>query len=713
MIRPATRSLSATLLELLSSMRFAISLLSVIAIASVIGTIVKQNEPQNNYINQFGPFWFEVFDKLSFYTVYSAWWFVLILAFLVVSTSLCVIRNSPKMLADMRSWKDKIQENGLRAFHHHAEVTLPGALETVARSKADVLLKEGYRLKAVEHGQALLLTAKRGAANKLGYIFAHCAIVIICLGGLLDGDLFIRAEMWLGNKEAFKSNAVISQIPEKHRLPLSNPSFRGNALVAEGGVVNTAVINYQDGVLIQDLPFTIKLKKFIIEHYSTGMPKLFASEVEVTDHDTGKVTSATVKVNEPLIHKGMAIYQSSFEDGGSHLTLSAFPMQGSTPYSFEIKGDIGGTGQLGAVENRWQTLENADQAKAAQQSYTLEFTGFRPFNVENVAQENDTRAVAQPKGESKISLFESTLDSHLGSGTKTQSVRELRNVGPSVQYKLRDKAGQAREFNNYMLPATIDQQRVFLLGMRDSPAEQFRFLRIPADQDDSLQQWLLFRAAMANSQWRDKAAQRFAESAMAGEKPELRQQLKASALKTLDLFAGVQADGSQGKGGYQSMARFIEKTAAKDEQQRAADIFLKILSGAAWELWQVARSNAGLPAVEGNEENGRFLQSAINALSDSYFYEAPVLLQLKAFDEVKASVFQITRSPGKKIVYLGCLLLVLGVFSMFYVRERRVWVWLKPGSAGGTQLLMAMSSQRKTLDFDKEFVALKTLLTAE
>ena len=48
MIRPASRSIPSILLELLSSMRFAISLLSVIAIASVIGTIVKQNEPQNN-----------------------------------------------------------------------------------------------------------------------------------------------------------------------------------------------------------------------------------------------------------------------------------------------------------------------------------------------------------------------------------------------------------------------------------------------------------------------------------------------------------------------------------------------------------------------------------------------------------------------------------------------------------------------------------------
>jgi cytochrome c biogenesis protein len=74
-------------------------------------------------------------------------------------------------------------------------------------------------------------------------------------------------------------------------------------------------------------------------------------------------------------------------------------------------------------------------------------------------------------------------------------------------------------------------------------------------------------------------------------------------------------------------------------------------------------------------------------------------------------VFQVTKSPGKNVVYLGCLFLVLGVFSMFYIRERRLWVWIKDGGEGaGAHALMAMSTQRKTLDFDKEFAELKEKL---
>src|SRR5690606_21175225 len=136
---------------------------------------------------------------------------------------------------------------------------------------------------------------KQGAANKWGYIFAHSSIIIICIGGLLDSELPIRIQKLIFDKTPFSGNGVIAQIPAQHRLGLGNPTFRGNTLIPEGSSSSTAIIPQQDGVLIQDLPFTIRLNKFIIDYYSTGMPKLFASEVVVTDHENGKTFPATIK----------------------------------------------------------------------------------------------------------------------------------------------------------------------------------------------------------------------------------------------------------------------------------------------------------------------------------------------------------------------------------------------------------------------------------
>ena len=679
--------------ELLSSMRFAISLLTVISIASIVGTVVTQNEPMPNYVNQFGPFWFEIFAHFSIYSVYSAWWFLLIMAFLVTSTSLCIARNAPKMLKDMKSWRESVREQSLRNFHHHAEWSAQQGGEQFATQAARLVASDGYQVKLVQKGEATLLTAKQGAANKLGYIFAHSAIVIICVGGLLDSSLPIRAQQWLFDKEAFIGNGLIAEIPERHRLGLGNLTFRGNTFIPEGSASKTAIIPVGEGVMIQELPFTLQLEKFVVDFYSTGMPKLFASNVIVTDHETGKSFPATIKVNEPLIYKGLAVYQSSFEDGGSRLKLVGYPMNGPGSASFPVEGEVGKSTPLGSSNGA---------------EYTIEWSGFRPFNVENTSVNGqDVRAVNQAKSFNE--KFSATLDERLGSAANTKKTKELKNVGPSVQYKLRDKTGQAREFNNYMLPVKLDGSEVFLAGLRDSPNEGFRYLRIPADDKGTVNEWMRLRAAISDSALRDKAAVRYAQKMplTSTDNKSLRDQLKASSLRAMSIFAG-----DRESSGYIAIARFIG-TLPEEQQEKAADAFMKILNGSLWELWQVAREKDGLPPVTADEKHARFLQVASNALADAFFYGAPVFLQLQGFEQVKASVLQVTKSPGKNVVYLGCLLLVLGVFAMLYVRERRLWIWIRPKEGGGTHALMAMSSQRRSLDFDKEFERLKARLNPQ
>lgn len=681
------RSWLAETVELVSSMRFAISLLVILAIAAIVGTVLRQGDIMPNYVNQFGPFWYEVFRKLGLYTVYTSWWFLLILLVLIVSTSLCVIRNAPKMMRDMRSWRDSVREESLRNFHHKAEWTAPLDARALAEQSAVRLGHVGYKVKIVEKEHGTLVAAKKGAGNKFGYIFAHTAIIVILLGGMLDSELPIRMQQWFFGKTPYMGGGLISDVPAQHRLSVNNPTYRGNILLAEGQIGRVATIQQASGSLLQELPFDIELKKFNIDFYSTGMPKLFASEVLVHDREGNKTFPATIKVNEPLIYKGVAVYQSSFEDGGSRLKLTGFPMTGPDAKSFSISGAVNGATEL----------------KAAGSSFSVEWSGFRPFNVENVSG-NDPRAVA--KGQTLNEQFAATLGKASGSAGKYADNKDLKNVGPSVQYKLRDQTGQAKEFLNYMQPVTLEGSQVYLAGVRSSPSETFRFLRIPADDAYSVREWMRLRAALADPALRAEAAQRYATRTMAqGQQggAAFAEQLRDSAERTLGMFAGVGTPG-----GFVAVAQFLEKIPAA-EQEKAAGVFIKMLNGVLWELWQAARAREGLPAIEGNDTHARFLQLATNALSDSFFYGAPVYLQLEEFHEVKASVLQVTRSPGKKIVYLGCVLLIAGIFAMFYIRERRLWVWVRKNEEGA-HALMAMSTQRKTLDFEKEHAELSAKL---
>ena len=716
-----SRTLRA-LVEMLSSMRFSISLLTIICIASVIGTILKQQEPLINYINQFGPFWAQVFSLVSLNTVYSAWWFLLILAFLVVSTSLCISRNTPKILADYNQLKENVREQSLKAFGHRAENTLAESPEVAARRIGQTLVASGWKVKLQQRRKAddsgdtsgWMVAAKKGSANKLGYIAAHSAIVLVCVGGLLDGDMIVRAQMWLNGKTTYTGGGLIANVPQQHRLSDSNPTFRANLLVPEGGQASSAILNQPGGVLIQELPFAIELKKFIVEYYSTGMPKLFASDIVIHDKETGEAIAARVEVNHPASFKGVEIYQSSFDDGGSRVKLKAMAM-GADVKPFEIEGTIGGSSEL------------MDSAKLAEK-LTLEYAGLRVINVENFA------AGAAGLGASgadvrKVDLRQA-IDARLGSAHKTVTQKELRNVGPSVNYKLRDAAGQAREYQNYMLPvkmdASADSPALFLLGVRDTPADAVQYLRIPADPEGGMQTFLQVRTALADPVRRDLAVARYSAQAMSADRPELARQLAESASKALGLFAGADAAPMAGKNaakaasasGLQAISDFMEVNVPVGERDRAGEVLIRILNGTLFELTQMTRLADGLPPLVQDDASRAFMAQVVLSLSDAFHYPAPLSFQLVDFTQVQASVFQVARAPGKTIVYLGCAFLILGIFAMLYVRERRVWVWLAPVAGGGSSgdatssshATMALSTNRKTMDGDKEFDMLTTKL---
>ncbi len=670
-------------------MRFAIALLTVICIASVIGTVLRQHEPAANYVNQFGPFWAQLFLAIKLNAVYSAWWFLLILAFLVTSTSLCIAKHAPKYLADLRNYKENVRAASLQAFHHKAEAHLAEPAAQAAQRVGEQLARSGWKVRLQERSDGWMVAAKAGAAHKIGYLAAHSAIVLICLGGLLDGDLIVRAQMLLGGKTPYTGGGMIADVPAQHRLSLNNPTFRGNLMVAEGSKSGTAVLNQSDGILLQELPFTVELKKFIVEYYSTGMPKLFASEVVLHDRETGEALEKRIEVNHPASYKGIEIYQSSFDDGGSHLQLRAVPLAAGAK-SFEIEGQVGGS-----------TTINTGEGKPPLQ---MEFTGLRTINVENMG------GTDGPTDVRKVDL-KSTLDNHLGAGNKVLTPKELRNVGPSVSYKLRDASGQAREFNNYMVPVdTGDGVPVYLWGVRETLADQFRYLRVPADENSSWRGFLRLKTALQDPAQREKAVSQYVTASVGSDRPELREQLHASALKALTIFAGGNNERGEHVAGLQAISDFMEQNVPEAERPKASEVLVRILNGVLFELMQQARAAEGLAALPPDEKTQKFMTQAVLSLSDVQLYPEPVVFELTGFEQVQASVFQVAKAPGKTVVYLGCLFLILGVFAMLYVRDRRVWVWLAPRADGGSDARMALSTNRKTLDVDREFDGLSEKL---
>ena len=635
-----------------SSMRFAVALLSLLGIASVIGTVLQQNQLQTDYLVKFGPFWTRIFDFLGLYDVYASAWFVVIMMFLVVSTSLCLIRNVPPFWREMKSFREKVKEKSLAAMRHSSLLDVNIAPEVAKR----YLEVQGFQGKTINREDgSVLIAAKKGTMNKWGYIFAHIALIVICLGGLIDSNLLLKLGMLTGRIVPDNQAVYAKDFKPESILGAANLSFRGNVSISEGQSADVVFLNADNGMLVQDLPFEVKLKKFHIDFYNTGMPRDFASDIEVTDKATGEKLERTIRVNHPLTLHGITIYQASFADGGSDLTFKAWNLGDASRQPVVLK----------ATSMRQFPLD------IGRHKYRLEFDQFTSMNVEDMSED----------GKREKSLNSTLNDVRAVS----QEGKKYTNIGPSIVYRIRDAAGQAVEYKNYMLPVLQEQDYFWITGTRSGLQQQYRWLRIPLDKQGKADTFMALREFLKDGE----GLKRLVSDATKDAPAEIREQFILAAENTLNIFA---------RKGYLGLDEFITTNIPKEQQEKMQGYFYEMLYGVMNAALDETIRRYGLPEWQQDEARNRFLLHSMDAYTGLTEYPAPMLLQLDGFSEVRSSGLQMTRSPGSLLVYLGSVLLVLGTVFMFYVREKRAWILFSDG-----KIRFAMSSARSERDLQKEF----------
>jgi cytochrome c biogenesis protein len=641
------KSFSQRLFLFLGSMDLAITLLLALAVASIIGTVLQQNQPYSDYLIKFGPFWFELFESAGLYDVYSAIWFLSILVLLVTSTSVCVIRNGPSMVRDMWNLRTHVQRKSLRAMRHNTAWRVDSPAEDTVTKLESNFSKLGFRVKQTPKTDEVLVSAMRGGMNRLGYLLTHLAIVVICLGGLMDSNLPLKFAEWQGRINIETRDLPLSQIPAKSKLAVGSQAFRGSVNIPEGQSSSVVFVAMRDGYLVQNLPFKVEVKDFRIEHYATGQPKSFESDLVVYDDDLADPLTTTIAVNHPLIHKGYAIYQASFSDGGSALSLDAWPLDGQAgnePLSFDSK----------VFERRMMHWGN--------NSSQLEITSFRPFNINPDPTEEDPNNV--------------------------------RNFGPSIEFKLRSNTGEAQEYQNYMLPVTRNGRDFYLSGVRSSPADEFGYLYLPLDEQGGLTGFSHFLQRLYDKKVVDEIAREMTSTTLnsvANSDEKLARSLHDTLMTLVEMFVA---------GGFSNVTVFIETTLPEAERATLGPAYLSMLREI---LARVYVNGLNLPEQQSPSESELlFLQDAVDAIGSLPRYGSPVYFELTDYEHVEASGLQIAQSPGKPIVYFGCAMLIIGVFLLFYLPQRRFWALVK-ANGSQTDILLAGMSNRNPREFDGYF----------
>ncbi len=646
-------------LDFLGSMNLAITVLVIIAIASVIGTVLQQNLAYNDYIIEFGPFWHEFFKALNLYDVYGAGWFVFLLLFLLTSTSVCIYRNAPTMLHEMRNFRLNSKLKIIRAIENAQTWDLSANIDEIKKQIPQLLHANGFRTRTKQHDDRYVISAMRGQWNRLGYILTHLGMVVVPLGFILDGSFDLQLREWAGKSRIDTETEFVKDIPKESQLqPGDLWSFRGNVSVSEGQKANFALLRIRDGTMVQYLPFAVELKDFRVEHYDSGQPKSFESDLVIHDTQHDKVFETTISVNHPLSYRGYTLYQASFGDGGSLLKMKVWPFNDYQLRTSDIDGIVRGQKVL--------TTRDGE--------LTLEFIDFKKYNVEP-APENDPLK------------------------------RKFMNIGSSVVFKVRDKTGAAHEYINYMSPVETNGRLMFISGMRGSPAESYRYLHLPADEQGNLNRFMKFHALL-NDVPRMQALAISTVNSLLKDAPDS-DKYKQNIIKTmgdlLDLF---------NYGGLEAIDRHVKSAnVSADQQAKMGEAYFKVLNTIMQAAYAELLQEEGVDITKGpTSQQQQFFADAIEALRQMPLYGSPFYLQLTDFTHVESSGISVAKLPGKNVFYLGSIMVIIGVFLLFYLSHQRLWAVIYQDENGQHKLLFAGSGNRNAADFNVQLAQLNEKL---
>jgi len=275
------------------SVKLAIFTLIILAIASIFGTIVEQNQPPEKYHQVYEDWAYNLMDRINLFDMYHSWWFLALLVLFTVNLTCCTIDRFPKMLKVVRNPRTKLDGNLEKTLSLTERWKRKGTIPDWAAEYSRALSSSFAKPRVTGEGGEVHLYAESGVASRFGVYVTHLSIVIIFLGAIL------------GNVLGFKSYVNIPEGEEASHLD------------ARGGKEHI------------DLPFSVRNNRFWVDTYPNGQPKKYASDLSVIEGGR-EVMRKTITVNDPLQYKGVWFYQSSYgQAGGTTARVSVRHPDGS------------------------------------------------------------------------------------------------------------------------------------------------------------------------------------------------------------------------------------------------------------------------------------------------------------------------------------------------------------------------------------------------
>jgi len=272
----------------LTSMRTALVLLFLLALAAIPGALLPQRNLNEGKVAQYiadrpmlGPW----MDRFQLFDVFSSFWFTAIYALLFISLVGCILPRCLDHYRALRTPPVRAPRNLSRLPHHYSE-TIDGTPDTVLEHARKEL--RGWRTEVCDGTRdgEITLSAEKGYTRELGNLVFHLALVgllvAIAVGKLFgyEGSVIVIAD----NGPGFCTSS-----------PAVFDSFKAG--------------NINDGTGMA--PLCVRVKDFKADYLTNGQAEMFTSNIEYQAEDdlqSNTWRDAQIQVNHPLRVAGDRLY---------------------------------------------------------------------------------------------------------------------------------------------------------------------------------------------------------------------------------------------------------------------------------------------------------------------------------------------------------------------------------------------------------------------
>jgi len=281
-VKAKESGLFVILYDLFRSIKLTIFLLILLAILSIIGTLIAQNANRLEYIQRYGIGLYEVLNFFNLFDMYHSWWFSGILLLLVINLIACSIQRFSGVWSQISRPPTGLEDSMLKALPYVERVQVESKGDAKADENIRTYLKKRFGNPIqFETESSFTLFSEKGRFSRLGFYITHLSLLIILIGGLL-GSLF---------------------------------GFRGHVEILEGEAVNQIFLHIKGEEVSKPIDFSVRCDDFNVTYYDLKHQEKQVKEYisQLTILENGKeMLKETLRVNHPLHYKGLAFYQSTY-----------------------------------------------------------------------------------------------------------------------------------------------------------------------------------------------------------------------------------------------------------------------------------------------------------------------------------------------------------------------------------------------------------------